>query len=55
LPYSRLNGKCFYRKSDILNLLKENYNGEKEEVKEAEKEDQKVDNVDKNLKRGNDK
>ena len=41
LPYSRLNGKCFYRKSDILNLLKENYNGEKEEEREEEKEEKK--------------
>jgi predicted site-specific integrase-resolvase len=29
LPYSRLNGKCYYKRSDILSLLAENYNGEK--------------------------
>ena len=27
LPYSRVSGKCYYRKSDILALLQENYNG----------------------------
>lgn len=27
LPYSRVSGKCYYRKSDILELLQENYNG----------------------------
>ncbi|MDD4778532.1 MAG: helix-turn-helix domain-containing protein [Fermentimonas sp.] len=29
IPYSRLNGRCYYRKSDIVSLLKSNYNGEK--------------------------
>ena len=29
IPYSRINGNCYYRKSDILALLKNNYNGEK--------------------------
>lgn len=29
IPYSRVNGKCYYRKSDILALLNRNYNGEK--------------------------
>jgi hypothetical protein len=29
LPYSRVNGKCYYRKSDVLILLMNNYNGEK--------------------------
>ncbi len=29
LPYSRVNGKCYYRKSDVLMLLMNNYNGEK--------------------------
>lgn len=31
LPFSQLNGKYFYRKSDILMLLNAHYNGEKEE------------------------
>ncbi|WP_352421126.1 helix-turn-helix domain-containing protein [Proteiniphilum sp.] len=30
LPYSRVSGKCYYRKSDILALLQENYNGKVE-------------------------
>lgn len=30
LPYSRVSGKCYYRKSDILALLQENYNGKME-------------------------
>ena len=29
LPYSRVNGKCYYRKSDVVVLLMNNYNGEK--------------------------
>lgn len=29
IPYSRVKGKCYYRKSDILVLLMNNYNGEK--------------------------
>jgi DNA-binding transcriptional MerR regulator len=29
IPYSRLNGRCYYRKSDIVSLLKNNYNREK--------------------------
>lgn len=29
LPYSRLHGKYYYRKSDIIALLNENYSGEK--------------------------
>lgn len=28
LPYSRVSGKCYYKKSDILALLNENYTGE---------------------------
>ena len=31
LPYSRIRGKLYYRKSDILSLLEENYNGKKGE------------------------
>ena len=31
LPYSRIRGKLYYRKSDILFLLEENYNGKKGE------------------------
>lgn len=31
LPYSRIQGKLYYRKSDILSLLEENYNGKKGE------------------------
>jgi hypothetical protein len=31
LPYSRIRGKLYYRKSDILSLLNENYNGRKGE------------------------
>ena len=27
IPYSRVSGKCYYKKSDILKLLNENYNG----------------------------
>lgn len=29
LPYSRIRGKIYYRKSDILTILQRNYNGEK--------------------------
>lgn len=29
LPYSRVSGKCYYKKSDIIALLNENYNREK--------------------------
>ena len=29
LPCSRINGKCYYRKSDVLVLLMDNYNGVK--------------------------
>src|SRR5690554_3645867 len=53
LPYSRLNGKCFYRKSDILSLLKENYNGEKEKGEEEEEEEKEGDNGAKQIGRGN--
>lgn len=28
LPYSRVSGKCYYKKSDILALLRKHYNGE---------------------------
>ena len=28
LPFSRIKGKMYYRKSDILSLLKKNYNGD---------------------------
>jgi hypothetical protein len=28
LPFSRIKGKLYYRKSDIFLLLKENYNGD---------------------------
>ncbi|WP_313380604.1 helix-turn-helix domain-containing protein [Proteiniphilum saccharofermentans] len=31
LPYSRVSGKCYYKKSDIIALLNENYNREKSE------------------------
>ena len=27
LPYSRIRGKIYYRKSDILTILQKNYNG----------------------------
>ncbi|WP_332457676.1 helix-turn-helix domain-containing protein [Petrimonas sp.] len=27
LPYSRIRGKIYYRKSDILTILQNNYNG----------------------------
>ncbi len=27
IPYSRVSGKCYYKKSDILKLLNDNYNG----------------------------
>lgn len=29
IPYSRVKGKCYYRKSDILAVLNKHYNGEK--------------------------
>lgn len=29
LPYSRVSGKCYYRRSDIVALLNRNYNGDK--------------------------
>ncbi|MDD3968936.1 MAG: helix-turn-helix domain-containing protein [Proteiniphilum sp.] len=29
LPYPRIRGKIYYRKSDILSILQRNYNGEK--------------------------
>lgn len=29
LPYSRLNGKCYYRKSDIIALLNQNYSDDR--------------------------
>ncbi|WP_313382275.1 helix-turn-helix domain-containing protein [Proteiniphilum saccharofermentans] len=28
LPYSRVSGKCYYKKSDILALLEKCYNGD---------------------------
>lgn len=31
IPFSRIRGKLYYRKSDILALLEENYNGKKGE------------------------
>ena len=31
LPFSNVNGKFYYRKSDILTLLQRHYNGEKGE------------------------
>ncbi len=34
IPYSRLNGRCYYRKSDILALLKSNLNRNKEDKDE---------------------
>lgn len=30
IPYSRLNGRCYYRITDILKILHHNYNGEEE-------------------------
>lgn len=30
LPYSRISGKIYYRKSDILTILQKNYTGERE-------------------------
>lgn len=30
LPYSRVSGKCYYKKSDIVKLLNENYTGQEE-------------------------
>ena len=27
IPYSRVSGKCYYKKSDIWKLLNDNYNG----------------------------
>lgn len=31
LPFSQVNGKYYYRKTDILKILKTNYNGAKGE------------------------
>ncbi len=31
IPYSRINGICFYKKSDVVALLDRYYNGEKED------------------------
>ena len=31
LPYAQIGGKLYYRKSDIVSLLEENYNGKKGE------------------------
>lgn len=27
IPYSRLGGRCYYKKSDIIAVLKKHYNG----------------------------
>jgi hypothetical protein len=32
LPYSRIRGKIYYRKSDILTILQKNYNGTKKSL-----------------------
>ncbi len=29
IPYSRVNGKCYYRKSDIIDLLNKNINNKR--------------------------
>lgn len=29
IPYSRVNGKCYYRKSDIIHLLNKNINNKR--------------------------
>ena len=31
IPYSRIKGICFYKKSDLVALLDRHYNGEKED------------------------
>ncbi|MGI6135716.1 MAG: helix-turn-helix domain-containing protein [Petrimonas mucosa] len=32
LPYSRISGKIYYRKSDILSILQKNYTGQSESL-----------------------
>ena len=32
LPYSRIRGKLYYRKSDVLTLLNRNYNGRRKVI-----------------------
>jgi predicted site-specific integrase-resolvase len=32
LPYSRISGKIYYRKSDILTILQKNYTGQRESL-----------------------
>lgn len=32
LPYSQINGKMYYRKSDILTILQKNYTGQRKSL-----------------------
>ncbi|MDD4698441.1 MAG: helix-turn-helix domain-containing protein [Fermentimonas sp.] len=38
IPYSRINGICFYKKSDLVALLDRHYNGEKDDGGKSDNE-----------------